>query len=376
MVAAERVTNAYRRHDHVPDTGDGAKPGGYVDRPVAATTVIAEGRSAAPIGAASERAAVEGVGVNHLSRRVFANRNFVAAVVVLVFLLMGCGRQPVVPNAVQGGSFDLQVLYPGTQLEARARQAFEDAAQRWSQVVVGDLRDSAVEARYVEQYCEGYSFSGMVDDILLIADVKELDGPGGIVGMAGACILRANGFPLVGLIVIDSQDIDQLASSGDLETVVLHEMGHVLDMSDSGWQRRGLLVYDRERCMESMTVQFTGSRAMNEYSRLGGYGRVPVENNAVPGTACSHWDYETFQSELMTGYLSSDAKLSRLTIAALADMGYEVDMSAADDYSLDPGGVRPQSLARPVGERLLQPRVVQGENGEVVPLPDHDGGIR
>lgn len=297
-------------------------------------------------------------------------------VVLLILLLSGCGRQPVVPNAVQGGTFDLQVLYPGAQLQASERQVFDEAAQRWSQVVVGDLADSAVEARHVEQYCEGYRYSGPVDDLLLIADVKELDGPGGIVGMAGACIVRADGFPLVGLIVIDSHDIDQLASGGNLDTVVLHEMGHVLDISHSGWQRRGLLSHDRERCMESMTVQFTGSRAMNEYSRMGGIGQVPVENNAVPGTACSHWDHETFHSELMTGYLSSDAKLSSLTIGALADMGYEVDMSAADDYSLNVGDVRPQSLAPQVGERLLQPTGVLGEDGEVIPLSDHDGGIR
>lgn len=368
------MTDASSQLQFLSDTGEGVKPGGFVDHPVAATTVIAEGRSAAPFCATVTGTVTSRVG---LSEGGFVNRNLLLAVASIALLLIGCARQPVLPSSTQGGPFDLQVVYPGNEIRAGERQAFDEAARRWSQVVVGDLSDSFVEQRHVEQYCEGYGYSGPIDDLLLIADVTELDGPGGIVGMAGACIVRSDGFPLVGLVVIDRYDIDQLTSTGDLYTVVLHEMGHVLDISHSGWQRRGLLSHDREKCLESRTVRFTGSTAMEEYGRLGGTGgEVPVEDNAVVGTACSHWDHETFHSELMTGYLSHDARLSRLTIGALADMGYQVDMSAADEYSLDDDAVRPQSLALPVDERLLQPAAAVDEEGEIVPLPDQTGGTR
>ena len=261
----------------------------------------------------------------------------------------------------------MQVVYTGSDLAVEEREAFASAVRRWSQVVVGDLDDSFVESRHVKEYCNGYDYSGQVDDLLLFAGVEDIDGPGAVVGAAGACIVRADGFPLVGLVIIDESDIDSLTSSGDLYTVVLHELGHVLDLSLSGWQRRDLLRFDRAQCLESALVEFTGNRAMAEYSRMGGLGEVPVENNSVPGTACSHWDYETFHSELMTGYLSSDPKLSSLTIGALADMGYEVNMGAADKYSLASGMVRPQSLGRPLEEMLLPRPVTLDELGEIVP---------
>ena len=282
-------------------------------------------------------------------------------------LLAGCSNKPLVPLPSSGIGFEMQVHYTGGNLEDHHRAAFDRAAERWSQVVVGDLHDTFVEGRHVEQYCNGYSYTGEIDDLLLLAGVENLDGPGGVVGMAGACIVRADGFPLVGMVIIDASDIDGLYSGDELYTVVLHELGHVLDLSQSGWQRRQLLDHDRADCMESFTVKFTGSRASEEYARLGGTGLVPVENNGVAGTACSHWDYETFHSELMTGYLTHDARLSRLTIGALADMGYRVDMSAADQYSMDGDAVRPLSAAKPVNERLLPPPVVIDELGAPQP---------
>lgn len=266
----------------------------------------------------------------------------------------------------------MQVEFAGGEMTPAQRLTFEQAAKRWSDVVVGDLQAEAVESRHVEQYCNGYSYSGPIDDLLLLAAEQALDGPGGVVGMAGACIVRSDSFPLVGVVVIDSDDIDDLEGSGDLYNVVLHELGHVLDLSHSGWKRRGLLHHDRDQCMESRTVQFTGEAALAEYSRLGGNGNVPVEDNAIPGTACSHWDHETFHSELMTGYLSRDAKLSRLTVAALADMGYRVDLEAADDYTLHADWVRPQSISHPVQELLLPPPAVLGDDGEII--HDHSEG--
>ena len=41
-----------------------------------------------------------------------------------------------------------------------------------------------------------------------------------------------------------------------------------------------------------------------------------------------------FNNELMTGYSDFDERLSRLTVAALADQGYGVNFAAADPYTL------------------------------------------
>src|SRR5262249_2338043 len=82
---------------------------------------------------------------------------------------------------------------------------------------------------------------------------------------------------------------------------------------------------------------FSGPRAMEEFGRLRGTGprRVPVENTGGPGTADSHWRETIFRNELMSGFISGPGNpLSRVTGASLADIGYEVNMEAAEDFAL------------------------------------------
>jgi hypothetical protein len=62
---------------------------------------------------------------------------------------------------------------------------------------------------------------------------------------------------------------------------------------------------------------------------------LPVENKGGQGTRNSHWRETVFGNELMTGFLSGTTQpLSRMTIASLADLGYKVDPSVADEFNL------------------------------------------
>ena len=62
---------------------------------------------------------------------------------------------------------------------------------------------------------------------------------------------------------------------------------------------------------------------------------VPVENRGGDGTRDSHWRETVFQQELMTGWVGDKPNpMSRLTVASLSDIGYKVDISKADRYSL------------------------------------------
>jgi hypothetical protein len=85
---------------------------------------------------------------------------------------------------------------------------------------------------------------------------------------------------------------------------------------------------------------FIGLGASVVYGRLvnGGAPRsVPVEDQGGPGTRDSHWRERTFGPELMTGYVSRPGvlnPLSRVTVASLADLGYVVDVTAAEAYAL------------------------------------------
>jgi hypothetical protein len=61
-----------------------------------------------------------------------------------------------------------------------------------------------------------------------------------------------------------------------------------------------------------------------------------VENGGGPGTRDAHWRESVFFDELMTGYVGPgrDLPLSRVTIASLADLGYQINMAAADPFRL------------------------------------------
>ena len=77
------------------------------------------------------------------------------------------------------------------------------------------------------------------------------------------------------------------------------------------------------------------------------FSSVPLETGGGPGTAGSHRSEAVFGNELMTGYISgAPDPLSILTVATLQDVGYTVNYSAADFYSL-PGHLVARIRPRP-----------------------------
>lgn len=83
---------------------------------------------------------------------------------------------------------------------------------------------------------------------------------------------------------------------------------------------------------------FTGQRAMREFGVLAGMNGptpVPVENTGGDGTRDGHWRESVFGSELMTGFLNPGPNpLSRVTVAALQDMGYKINFDTANPFAL------------------------------------------
>jgi Leishmanolysin len=82
-----------------------------------------------------------------------------------------------------------------------------------------------------------------------------------------------------------------------------------------------------------------------------------VERDFGSGTACGHWDEECMGNELMTGFLApSSSPLSRITVATLQDLGYQVDYSKADAFGrsdLNPACTCPARRLRQQERSLL-----------------------
>ena len=195
---------------------------------------------------------------------------------------------------------------------------FTEAVLRWTEIIVGELSD-VFDRRL-----------GVIDDLFIEATVRYIDGPSNILGQAGATGYRQESLiPYKGVMIFDSADLAMMEERGILLDVILHEMGHVLGFSKYFFERLGL----------TSGFDYTGSNAVLAYQNLTGdssLDSVPLDNTGGEGRAGSHWREGVFDRELMTGLSesSSPMPLSIVTVGAFKDLGYVVDYSKADDFTL------------------------------------------
>jgi hypothetical protein len=210
-------------------------------------------------------------------------------------------------------------------LTQRQQEAFAAAADRWVRVIVGDLPEMLVGDE-------------LIDDVVISAQGRPIDGIGHILGSAGPRDLRpreagaAAFLPATGSMSFDTADLERMEADGRLNDVITHEMGHVLGVG-SIWDDKGLL-----KGAGTDNPIFTGAGAMEEYRGLRGGADlrpVPVANEGGPGSRDGHWREFVFRNELMSPEIRGVGNpMSRMTVASLGDLGYQVDLAAAEAYTL------------------------------------------
>ena len=209
-------------------------------------------------------------------------------------------------------AFNIDLAYSG---DAQYQSYFDQAANFWEKVITGDLPTA----------------SG-IDDLKISAAVAADDGVGGRLGYASPTQLRGDSsLPFDGTMSFDSADMANMVSNGTLLRVIMHEMGHVLGL--------GSLWGQPKFSFNTTFGQYTGSNGLDAYRQISGNAGaayVPLETSTGnPGTDNAHWSEATFKDELMTGFATGAMTLSRMTIGALADLGYQVNYAAAETYTLN-----------------------------------------
>ena len=243
---------------------------------------------------------------------------------------------------------------------AAIRPHLDAAFARWQEVVVGELPSGEIPPGFFSgTFCGGFGelVNGTsVDDLLVMIDISPIDGRGKILGQAGSCGLRgAGGLPFVGTLTLDQDDLTPLVGTETLTDLIFHEIGHVLGFGGL-WDARGFVTGGG-----TTAPVYTGTRGVAEWRALGGTGSVPLENQGGEGTADTHWSEARFRTEVMTGFVERVGvaqPLSRVSIASLADLGYTVNMEAADPYTLPaqaPAGASAQAEAMGWDELLEGP---------------------
>lgn len=243
--------------------------------------------------------------------------------------------------------YTIEVRFRGGLTDTQ-KAAFKFAADRWTRVIV-----SALPAVKIDD--------DVITGLLIFAEGKAIDGLSGVLGQAGATDTRpssagaAEYLPAKGRMMFDTADLERMEADGTLHDVISHEMGHVIGVSVLTWIHKELVVD-----LGSANPGFTGPLAMHEYARLRGRRKtvpVPIENTGGMGTRATHWRDSVFGNELMTSYIASSGNpLSRLTVAALKDVGYDVNFDAAEPYELPDTLLRAESgLLVPVDRGVMLP---------------------
>jgi hypothetical protein len=237
-----------------------------------------------------------------------------------------------------GGAGYTMTLCFTTAMTASQRAAFTNAANRWGGIITADLPDVAGSIPAGSCGESSPSMNHTFDDLLIFAGIENIDGPGAVLGSAGWCYRRTAGLPIIGLMRFDAADVAALEGSGQLNAVILHEMGHVLGIGTL-WSALGLL-QNPSSGGSVLDTYFTGAQGIVGFDAIGGSTytggqKVPVENTGGPGTANGHWRESVLGRELMTGFLNNGSNpLSVLTVRSLTDLGYSVDVSTADPFAV------------------------------------------
>lgn len=270
-------------------------------------------------------------------------------------------------TGVAPNQWDLEIRVLSDVTPAQ-EQALEAARQRWEAVIQGDVPDVPMSIAAGSCVEDQPALEETVDDLLIFVRIEPIDGPGKVLGSAGPCYIRSGSrLPVVGIINLDSADLAVMEDEDILGAVILHEMGHAVGIGTL-WSVLDLLVGEG-----GPDPFFTGEAARAAFEGIGGEAwdgvAVPVENTGGAGTRDGHWREEALANELMTGFINRPPNpLSVLTVASLADLGYAVDLDAADAFAF-PAPTAPEArrdVLRELREVPLPPPHVVDRSGRMI----------
>jgi hypothetical protein len=269
----------------------------------------------------------------------------------LIALLTACNDSTApAPTSVSSPQFTITVRFVDpTPPSSSVLASFNNATAKWRSVIVDSV--GSVHVNLPAGACDSAqpAVNETVKDLLVLVHVRQIRDtvPGqAILGESGPCLIRKPGnLPILGVMSLNSATLASLASNGMLDDVIKHEMAHLLGFG-TVWDLDGLL-----RDTTTSDPWFSGPLAQAAFRKaLPSYtGKiVPVEANGGAGTTLSHWRESVMTNELMTGLLNSGVNpLSAVTVESMADLGYTVNVAAAEPWPTPANGASADVVATP-----------------------------
>ena len=249
--------------------------------------------------------------------------------------------------------YTIQVQYFGPPPSAAVLAAMDSAVARWQRVIYRPVGSIPINVGVSKCATGSPAVNQTVGNLLILAEFDSIDGPGKVLGQAGPCMVRnGSGLTAVGVMQFDTADIATLIANGSINSVLLHEMGHVIGFGTLWSHAPDNCLQLPSDSLSHLDTYFSCAKARAAFDSMGGTSytganltphggnKVPVENCGASsptgcgsGTRNGHWREPVFGNELMTGYINAGVNpLSVMTIAAQEDLGYTVNYAAADAY--------------------------------------------
>ena len=270
-------------------------------------------------------------------------------------------------------NFDIDIVWwagSGSSIPGSKRNPMRDARDRWEAALQPTELTNIIFEETVT--CGDYSTdSPTIDDHLVLIGMDEIDGRGGKLAGAGYCVRRSSDkTPVLSRIIIDKDDINRLSNSY-LERIMLHEFAHALGFTDNHWELFDLVDTGTD-------PHFKGSLATAAFNAAGG---TNYSGNKVPiSSDHAHWRKSVLTNELMTPTTSAEgtSPFSAITLQAMADIGYTVDLSQVDAFTLSLGDLAPPDTSGEVFDLTddvwIGPVMVVDSTGRILRVIPPPGG--
>ena len=215
-----------------------------------------------------------------------------------------------------GSDFDIELVFLD-QFTGAQKNLLRAVARRWMAVIIEDLPDYEFTQGWSGE-CGDQSFAiaagERIDDLRIY--VTSFEGDSALGWGIPYLFRETTHLPVLGCMAFDLK-------RANLEITGLHEMGHVLGFGPV-WRNLNLL---RD---PNGDPHFNGPRAIAAFNDAGGRNytgkKVPVQEDGV------HWRGSLLNGDLMVPW--GGRSLSAITVESLADLGYGVNVTQANAYTL------------------------------------------
>lgn len=214
-------------------------------------------------------------------------------------------------------------------LPLRVLLSMERVAHKWRRVIRSAPPGDAVRLQ-IGECRNAVPVSQFISGVRVLLKLDSL--PSRIAGQGGPCVIRSNGLPLLGTISLNLLTYNAL-SDRKLDDLIQHEVGHVLGLGTI-WGR-GAFLNLVEGDSASADPIFIGPAALSAFARLGGSARFVGRPVPLQLGVRGHWRSNSFGGEVMASALNAAAQpTSAVSVAALRDLGWDVESEAYEEYAL------------------------------------------